>query len=54
MDADAVFIPSRLKPVLDKQMVPATGVYLENCPHVDYGYYGNQEIRDGEKTKAVN
>jgi hypothetical protein len=44
VDADAVFIPSRLKPVLDKQMVPATGVYLENCPHVDYGYYGNQEI----------
>jgi hypothetical protein len=44
LDADAVFVPSRLAPILEKQMVPPTGVYLENCPHVDYGYFGNLEI----------
>jgi len=44
LDADAVFVPSRLKPILAKQMVPATGIYLENCEHVSYGYFGNLEV----------
>jgi len=44
LDADAVFVPSRLVPILATQMVPATGVYLENCKYVNYGYFGNLEI----------
>jgi len=44
LDADAVFVPSRLKPILSKQMVPVTGIYLENCQHVSYGYFGNLEV----------
>jgi len=44
LDADAVFVPSRLRPILAKQMVPAEGVYLENCQHVSYGYFGNLEV----------
>jgi len=44
LDADAVFVPSRLRPILAGQMVPATGVYIENCQYVEYGYFGNLEI----------
>merc|ERR1712003_616537 len=29
---------------LAAQMVPANGVYMVNCPYVEYGYFGNLEI----------
>merc|ERR1719270_964549 len=44
VDGDAVFIPTRLRSWLSKQMVPAPGIYLENCKFVDYGYFGNLEV----------
>jgi len=44
VDADAVFVPSRLRQKLGAQMVPPSGVYLENCKYVEYGYFGNLEV----------
>jgi hypothetical protein len=44
LDADAVFVPSRLVPILASKRVPKKGGYLENCKYVSYGYFGNLEI----------
>jgi len=44
VDADAVFVPGRLRRWLAKQLVPDDGIYLENCRFVDYGYFGNLEV----------
>merc|ERR1712051_1053461 len=44
VDADAVFIPDRLRSWLGGQLVPSNGIYLENCKYVDYGYFGNLEV----------
>merc|ERR1712151_838244 len=44
VDADAVFVPNCLRAKLGAQMVPPTGVYLENCKYVEYGYFGNLEV----------
>jgi len=44
VDADAVFVPSRLRTWFRKQRVPDAGIYLENCKFVDYGYFGNLEV----------
>jgi len=44
VDADAVFVPSRLVRWLQGQRVPETGIYLENCKFVKYGYFGNLEV----------
>jgi hypothetical protein len=43
-DADAVFFPNRLVPFLSSKLVPATGMYLENCKNVKYGWFGSLEI----------
>merc|ERR1712109_45911 len=44
VDADAVFVPSRLATKLQSQLVPPGGIYLENCKYVEYGYFGNLEV----------
>jgi len=44
VDADAVFVPSRLVSYLSSKLVPATGIYLENCKNVKYGWFGSLEI----------
>jgi len=44
VDADAVFVPTRLVRWLQGQRVPSNGVYLENCKYVQYGYFGNLEV----------
>jgi len=44
VDADAVFVPQRLRNVLAQQADTYTGVYLENCKGVEYGYFGNLEV----------
>jgi hypothetical protein len=44
VDADAVFVPSRLSKKLQTQLVPPSGIYLENCKYVEYGYFGNLEV----------
>merc|ERR1711879_985461 len=43
-DADAVFFANKLVEALRGMAVPAEGVYLENCPFVEYGYFGNLEV----------
>merc|ERR1739838_914509 len=44
VDADAVFFANKLVEALRGTAVPAEGVYLENCPFVEYGYFGNLEV----------
>jgi len=43
-DADAVFLPQRLREVLSKQEVTDNGIYIENCKFVNYGFFGNLEV----------
>jgi len=44
VDATAVFFANKLVEVLRGMPVPAEGVYMENCPFVEYGYFGNLEV----------
>jgi len=44
VDADAVFLPARLRAKLAKQPVTNNGIYLENCKYVNYGFFGNLEV----------
>jgi len=44
VDADAVFIPQRLRDFVGKQHDTPHGVYFENCKNVQYGYFGNLEV----------
>jgi len=44
VDADAVFFANKLVESLRGMPVPAEGAYLENCPFVEYGYFGNLEV----------
>merc|ERR1712157_554011 len=44
VDPDAVFFPNKLVEALRGMGVPAEGVYLENCPFVEYGYFGSFEV----------
>jgi len=44
VDPDAVFLPTRLARKLSTQPAGSTGIYLENCKKVDYGYFGNLEV----------
>jgi len=44
VDADAVFVPQRLRNMLTQQPDTYTGVYIENCKGVEWGYFGNLEI----------
>lgn len=43
-DADAVFIPMRLKGLLAAQKVPEMGIYYENCKGVESGFFGSLEV----------
>jgi len=44
VDADAVFVPHRLKKTLLGHPLSATGVYFENCKEVQWGLFGNLEV----------
>jgi len=44
LDADAVFVPWRLQKALSNQPVSWTGVYIENCADVQYGFFGSVEV----------
>jgi len=44
VDADAVFVPHRLKGMLQGHPITYTGIYLENCKSVQWGFYGNLEV----------
>merc|ERR1711979_3054 len=44
VDADAVFLPMRLRTKLATLEVTDNGIYLENCRWVRYGFFGNLEV----------
>jgi len=44
VDADAVFVPARLKKLLLGHPLSASGVYFENCKEVEWGLFGNLEV----------
>merc|ERR1711963_262854 len=44
VDADAVFVPHRLKGMLQGHPITYTGIYVENCKSVQYGFFGNLEV----------
>merc|ERR1712056_114967 len=45
LDADAVFLPQRLRVWLSSKPGDSTrGLYYENCPNVEYGFFGHLEI----------
>jgi len=52
VDADTVFLPSRLRQRLSKQAVTANGVYLENCKYVNYGFFGSLEVMSHKAVAA--
>ena len=43
-DADAMFLPFRLRTKLIAQEVTLNGIYLANCKCVNYGFFGNFEV----------
>jgi len=56
VDADAVFLPVRLLHTLQGFKVPEGGVYVENCPKVKFGFFGNLEVvsQDGFSSFLAN
>merc|ERR1712187_1066047 len=44
VDADAVFLPSRLREEVGTLEVTDGGIYLENCKYVKFGFFGNLEV----------
>jgi len=44
VDPDAVFIASRLVTRIRMLPRPDNGIFLVNCKHVDYGFFGNLEV----------
>merc|ERR1739844_111842 len=53
VDADAVFVPQRLRNMLTQQPDTYTGVYIENCKGVEWGYFGNLEIMSKKAFKLL-
>jgi len=44
VDADAVFVPERLQDRIQWMPRTTSGVMLQNCEYVDYGFFGNLEV----------
>lgn len=53
VDADAVFIPQRLRDFLSTKGDTVHGVYFENCKDVQYGFFGNLEVLSQNATKIL-
>jgi len=53
VDADTVFLPDRLSARLKDQPVPETGVYVEHCQDVDYGFFGSMEVMSKTAAKIL-
>lgn len=53
VDADAVFIPQRMRDWLAPKGESPNGVYFENCPSVQYGLFGNTEVMSNTATKVL-
>merc|ERR1712113_1376924 len=58
VDADAVFIPQRLRMYLGSTIKGDSphGLYLENCQNVQYGFFGHLEVisREGARVLTSN
>jgi len=46
VDPTTVFLPIRLRKILEVQKQTENGVYLENCKYVRYGLHGSLEVVD--------
>merc|ERR1712156_1224846 len=44
VDPDAVFLPERLRDRIQWMPRTTSGVMLQNCQYVDYGFFGNLEV----------
>jgi len=54
LDADAVFVPQRLRDWLSSKPGDSpNGLYYENCPNVQYGLFGHLEIISNTATKVL-
>jgi len=53
VDADAVFIPQRLKDFLSDKKDTDAGRYFENCKNVQYGFFGNLEVLSNKATEVL-
>jgi len=56
VDADAVFLPMRLREKLSAFEVTDNGIYLENCKYVKFGFFGHLEVfsRQAASTYIAN
>merc|ERR1712242_252322 len=52
-DPDTVFLPERLSARLAAQPVPATGLYIEHCKEVDFGFFGSLEVMSKIAAKTL-
>jgi len=54
VDADAVFVPQRLRTWLSSKPGDSPhGLYYENCPNVQYGFFGHLEIITNTAVKVL-
>merc|ERR1719411_2222251 len=53
VDTDAVFLPSRLRTILETTEVTPNGIYIENCKYQNYGFYGALEVISLEGAKKL-
>jgi len=54
VDADAVFVPQRLRNWLSSKPGDSPhGLYYENCPNVQYGFFGHLEIITNTAVKVL-
>jgi len=56
VDADAVFLPIRLRQYLGQVEVTDNGVYLETCKYVNFGFFGSLAVvsHDAARTYMAN
>jgi len=53
VDADAVFVPHRLKGMLQGHPLTYAGIYIENCKEVMWGFFGNLEVFSKDAFQAL-
>jgi len=46
VDPTTIFIPIRLRKILETQKQTDTGIYLENCKFVRWGFHGSLQVMD--------
>ena len=54
VDADAVFLPFRLRTKLIAQEVTSNGIYSANCKCVNYGFFGNLRSSTTGQSKSAS